>query len=163
MPKFQDIICPQSDDLTHLSCVLRALKYSHDITTRLTNRQEGEYCIASIDLTIFDQWCRRHKDYPHSLQYNNKQLVVNIKYPHHNQFTNIIIIYIKKKANDIYERRKAIRDMVSLRIEYIYHYLNNTHDSWLNWLMTFEKMRILDYTTMIQMNSLQSFLRLWLK
>ena len=128
MPKFQDIVCPQSDDLTHLSRVLGTLKYSHDITARLTGRQEGEYCIAPVDLAIFDEWCRRHKDYPHSLQYSDKQLVICIMYPDHDRSAGIIITYIKEEANDMCGGGRAVRDMLSSGTGCPHHISNNAHD-----------------------------------
>jgi len=128
MPKFQEIVCPQSHDLTQLSRVLGTLKYSHDITARLTCRREGEYYIAPVELDILDAWCKEHEDYRHSLQYADKELVVCIMYPHLDRSAGIIITYIKEEVNDMCGGGRAVRDMLSSGTGCTHRILNNAHD-----------------------------------
>ena len=53
------------------------------------HRNPGEHRVFPVDLTTFESWVEKHKDYPHRLQYADETVVVVVT-PHDGSATAIM-------------------------------------------------------------------------
>ena len=59
----------------------------------------GEYRLYPIDQETFDAWSETHQDYPHSIQFSQKVLVVTIILPPHDGAAGIIMHRISRAVD----------------------------------------------------------------
>lgn len=63
------------------------------------DRLAGEYRLYPIDQETFDAWSETHQDYPHSIQFSQKVLVVTIILPPHDGAAGIIMHRISRAVD----------------------------------------------------------------
>jgi|SRR5579859_3425704 len=68
---------------------------------RANGRLAGEYRLYPIDQETFDAWSESHQDYPHSIQFSKKVLVVAIMLPPHDGAAGIIMHGISRAVDAV--------------------------------------------------------------
>jgi hypothetical protein len=107
MNKFVDIVFPGNGSVKDLSRLLSNLRYSLTHILWLTNSEAGEYRLTPVPLTVFDAWSKSHPQYPHSIQFENRTIVVTVMLPPHDGAAGIIAQHIVMNVHAMCQPRDA--------------------------------------------------------